>query len=106
MNSRGNPPPSIEQTIRALVVDVVRDELARMKTSSAALDVYMTVAEAAELARVAPATIRKWLRAGRLVRHSAGADARVKRSDLERLLRSPGKPSQLTPEQMARRDFG
>jgi len=104
VSARGNTPPTIEQTLRALVVDVVREELGRMKLASS--DEYMKVGEAAELARVVPATIRKWLRTGRLARHSAGADPRVKRADLERLLRTPGTPSQLTPEQLARRDFG
>lgn len=105
MSARGNTtPPTIEQTLRALVVDVVREELDRMKLASAA-DEYMKVAEAATYARVVPATIRKWLRTGRLARHSAGADPRVKRADLERLLRTPSQVT-LTPEQLARRDFG
>lgn len=107
MSKPGNTPPTtFEQTLRALVAEVVRDELARMKLASSAADEYMKVAEAAAYASVAPATISKWIRMGRLMRYSAGADPRVKRSDLERALRTKPKATQLTPEQMARRDFG
>lgn len=106
VSTRGDQPPSIEQTLRALVVGVVREELELMKRATPDGGEYMKVAEAAEHARVVPATIRKWIREGKLARHSAGADPRIRRSDLERLLRTPDKPSQLTPEQRARRDFG
>lgn len=96
--------PTLEDTLRELVAELVRDELARMKPEKA--DEYMTVAEAAAHARVVPSTIRKWIRAGELVRYSAGSDPRVKRADLERRMRAAPKSAQLTPEQMARRDFG
>lgn len=102
----GSTPANLEQSFRALVVEVVREELARVAKPTP--DEYLTVREAADLAHVVPSTIRKWIRAERLPRYSAGADPRVKRSDVERLLRSPKpKPEhELTPEEMARRDFG
>lgn len=103
----GNTPVGLEHALRALVVEVVREELA--KVSPPAPDGYLTVREAGVVAGVVPSTVRKWLAAGRLPRYSAGADPRVKRSDLERLLRTPHRKrvdDELSPEEMALRDFG
>lgn len=46
----------------------------------------LTTAEAAELARVEPKTIRRWVEAGKLSRHSAGNELRIVRTELLALL--------------------
>jgi excisionase family DNA binding protein len=50
--------------------------------------IYLSPRAAGDLADVTAATIRRWIREGRLPAHRAGSRVRVLRSDLERLLRS------------------
>jgi hypothetical protein len=66
-------------------------------------DEYLPVAQAALVAAVAPATMRGWIRDGRLRRYHAGRELRILRSDLERLLRADPRPSSavITPEDAA-----
>jgi excisionase family DNA binding protein len=67
----------------------------------------LTVKQAAAVAQVAPATIRRWIRTGYLNAHHAGRAVRIKRVDLERFLSSNHRVAgNLTPEQCAARDFG
>ena len=87
---------SIDASIREAVRDVVReevrlvirDEIAKLRgamvgaTKADAGD-YLSVAEAATLIRVHPATIRGWIREGQLPQHRAGRHYRVKRSELQ-----------------------
>ncbi len=52
-------------------------------------DRLLTVAEVAELLRLNPETVRRWLRQGRLPGTSLGSDRggwRVRESDVQRLL--------------------
>lgn len=93
--------------LRAFIAQVVRDELARQRPPAAVADEYLSVARAAAVADVAPGTVRRWIREGRLVGHHAGRVLRVKRTDLEALLRGGGRRDrELTAEQLADRDFG
>ncbi|CAN5178707.1 hypothetical protein BH11MYX1_BH11MYX1_04460 [soil metagenome] len=96
----------LEKSIGDMVRRIVREELAAVVTKPAAE--YLSTAEAAELARVAPGTIRRWIREQRIEQHRAGREVRVKRADLEKLLRTkrPANDDGLTPEQQAARDFG
>jgi excisionase family DNA binding protein len=59
---------------------VVREELAAARPGPAEL---MTTAEAAGHARVKPATIRDWVRVGRLRAQRVGRHLRVRRADLD-----------------------
>ncbi len=100
---------ALEETIRDLVREEVQKEvkqaLARLMTPAE----YLSTTEAGELARVAPATIRRWIKDGKITGQRAGREVRVRRTDLEQLLRSDIKPANtdgLTPEELARRDFG
>lgn len=77
-----------ETQLRGLVRDIVRDELARAKSAIAGEE-YLSPEHAARVADVAPATIRRWVREGKLSRHAAGAHVRVVRSELEQLLATP-----------------
>lgn len=90
--------------LRAVIAQVVRDELA--KSDAKPPDEYMSTTAAAQLADVAVVTIRRWVKIGKLPEHRAGRLVRVRRADLERLLREPYANDSLTPEQLARRKYG
>lgn len=94
----------LETQLRELIVTVVREELARQRP--AAPVEYLTVRQAAELARITTGTIHRWLKTGKLPRHNAGRAVRVKRSDLERLLATGGRVEEIDPVAWARERFG
>lgn len=66
---------------------------------------YLTPSAAASFASVTPETIRRWVRAGKLRGYASGRYVRVKRAELEALLRD-GSPATMSPEARAMRDFG
>lgn len=94
--------------IESLIRSIVREELAKAKPANDAASDYLTVAEAAALARVTSGTVRRWVRRGELTRHEAGNRVRVRRDEVERLLACEIVPidSKLSPEERARRRFG
>jgi len=98
----------LDEQIRALVVEVVRSELPRILDERAATPERLSTSEAARSANVHPKTVRRWIAEGKLPSERAGREIRVRRTDLEALLRRPrsSSGSGLTPEQMAKRDFG
>ena len=70
-------------------------------------DIYLSVARAADVAEVNPATVRKWVEEGRLGRYRAGRELRAKRSELDRLLATGWADEETdSPEALARRAFG
>ena len=72
--------------LRQLIVEIVREVVAEQPRP----DEMMTVAAAAEFAKVSPATIRKLVHDGKLeeLRVTAGSRLRISRADLERHLRT------------------
>ena len=71
----------------------------------------MTTAEAGAYAKVSPATVRRWIAAGKLPEHRAGREVRIARADLDALLqRGTRRPqpqnSEKTPEDLAAERFG
>jgi excisionase family DNA binding protein len=87
----------IEASLRSIVRDVVREEirtalderttsLRNSNTSSA--DGYLSLSRAAKLADVAPGTLRRWIKEGRIPSQRAGRVYRVSRTDLETFLKS------------------
>lgn len=96
---------TLEDQIRAIVVEVVRDELAKARAGTAP-DEYLSTAGAGRLADVAAGTIRRWIREGRLAEHRAGRVVRVRRVDLVELMRSGRRDRDDSPEAKALRDFG
>lgn len=96
----------LDQALRETIRKIVREEVEAALADIATPTEFLSTGEAAELARVAPGTIRRWIREHRLEQHRAGREVRVKRADVEQLLRSGKRPANdLTPEQQAERDF-
>lgn len=93
--------------LRAWITEIVREEVRRALAEAAAPEEYLSTHAASELAGVAEGTLRRWIREGRLVGCRAGRVLRVRRRDLEKLLRDGGtRDRELSPEALARRDFG
>lgn len=100
------PAVGFDDVIRQTVRDVLREELRDLVAESkpAAGDgPLMTVADAAQYARVHEDTIRTWLRHGKLQRFKAGRELRVRRDDLERFLAAASNESELTAEEAVSR---
>jgi excisionase family DNA binding protein len=100
------------RTIASAVVDLVKSEPGLRAELHRVLvagepdhDEMLTTHEAADLARVAVGSVRRWVRQGRLRRHRVGRTLRVSRVELECLMRDPGPDRELTPEEQADRDF-
>jgi hypothetical protein len=97
-----------EEALRTLIADevrrAIREDGGTRIVDGSARDEYLPVAGAARIAPVAPATIRTWIGAGRLGRYHASRELRVRRAELERLLRTvPATANDTTPEQGADR---
>jgi excisionase family DNA binding protein len=93
------------------IAELVRVEVdARVRTALAdrpAVPELLSTAEAAQYARVSPRSIRRWLDQGKLRALRAGRELRIRRVDLDQLMRCGRRRSAgLTPEQLAARDFG
>ena len=97
-----------ENGLRALITEIVRKEVRTALAEATMLDQYLPTRTAAKVADVAPGTIRRWIREGRLASHHAGRVVRVRRTDLETLLRvghASRSPIGVSPEALAARDF-
>jgi len=101
---------TIDHAIREAVRDVVRQEL-QIALRELSLSVapsheeptdYLSIAEAAMLAKVHPATVRAWIREGRLQGCRAGRYHRIKRADLHAFLSSLPTSSQFDLDAKAR----
>lgn len=98
---------AFERELRELIRNIVRDEVRRAVAELAPRDEYLSTEAASALASVHPDTVRRWIREGKLGEHRAGRELRIGRADLERLLRTGGRRTEdLSPEEMAVRDFG
>lgn len=100
------------KTIASAVVNLVksepglRAELQRVLVAAKLdHDEMLTTHQAAQIARVAVGSVRRWVRQGRLQRHRVGRTLRVSRIELECMMRDPGPDRELSPEEQADRDF-
>jgi excisionase family DNA binding protein len=95
---------AIAELVRVEVDARVRAALAERPAAAELL----STAEAAQYAKVSPRSIRRWLDQGKLRALHAGRELRIRRADLDQLMRGGGrrKAGELTPEQLAARDFG
>jgi excisionase family DNA binding protein len=80
----------LERSLRDLIAGLVREEVRRALSEATQPDEFLTTARAAEVAKVAQGTIRRWIRDGRLAPHHAGRELRVRRSDLDALMHDHG----------------
>ena len=97
----------LDDRLREMIREVVRDEVRTAIAKAVKPDELLRTAAAAKLADVTPKTIRRWVDDGRLTRHHAGRELRISRHELEDLMRGECVGDRdLTPEQMADRDFG
>ena len=76
---------SFEETIRAIVREEIERAMRGRQLSAvpAIPPEYLTVQEAANLAKVRPETVREWVNSGELPRHGAGKVMRVRRDQFE-----------------------
>lgn len=91
-------PDSLESRVRGIVRDVVREELqaalatiSTRRNAAASPTGYLSIANAATFADVAPGTLRRWIRTGRLSARRAGRVFRVDRAELEAFLARDGR---------------
>ncbi len=77
----------LEHDLRDLIAGIVRAEVARQLAEATMPDEFLTVTESAKVAKVAGRTIRRWVDSGRLAGVGAGRLLRVRRADIEALLR-------------------
>lgn len=97
----------LEGGLRSLIVSVIRDEVRRAVNDATKADEFMSTAAAAKAADVAPGTVRRWIKDGKLTRYTAGRELRISRANLEKLLREgDASNDELTPEQLADKVFG
>jgi hypothetical protein len=111
----------VGDALRALVREVVREELARERGTASTSAGFVGTREAAKIAGVKPHTIRRWISTGKLRATGVSMRAtdspefptvgdgryRIARADLDAYLRSGGRERDaLTPREKARRDFG
>jgi excisionase family DNA binding protein len=103
-----------EQTLEEKLLDVIRqairNEVRRAVDEATRVDEFLTTKAAAELAKVAPATIRRWLRSKALTKHTAGRVIRISRLELEKFLRNNGRAAndadEMSPEDLAAKMIG
>lgn len=90
-------PSSFSDLVRAEVERALADRDASARTE------YLTLRDAAQLARVHVDTVARWIREGRLSSGKAGRHVRVKRADVEKLLAGPRRRKTATrsPEDIA-----
>jgi excisionase family DNA binding protein len=91
---------SLDGLLRNVVQEAVRDELAKVlpgllvqPTKGGAGVEYLTPAEAAEMVRVRPETVRTWVRGGDLRGHYAGRKLLIRRDELEAYLARGKEPT-------------
>jgi excisionase family DNA binding protein len=96
-----------EKALDERIERIVRKVLAERPANDVGGE-YLSTTQAARLAAVTAGTIRRWIRQGELTRHEAGAHVRVRRDELEALLRCDVVPidKNLSPRERARRRFG
>ena len=99
---------NLASAIRHLVQAEVAAQVAAVLAERSAVAEVLSTAEAARYAKVSPRSIRRWLDEGKLRALYAGRELRIRRADLDELMRGGRRRrvAELTPEQLAERDFG
>lgn len=97
---------SFDEMLRAMVRDIVREELARAKPAASDATAHLSTRAAARHAGVAMGTIRRWIHDGKLRELRAGRHLRVRRVDVDALLAGEHDGPDASPEDLARGQFG
>jgi excisionase family DNA binding protein len=95
----------IREAVRTSIREELRAALGELKASTAPA-AYLTIREAAELARVSCDSLRRWIGAGRLTARRAGRELRIERSALEAFLSENIAAPKPSPDQCFDRMFG
>lgn len=96
------PLDELHAYIERVVDERVQKALAALKPTN---EEYLSTTSAAEYADVSTKTVRRWIDAGRLQPRRAGRKLLIRRVDLDQLLDETAADHELTPEQLADRDF-
>lgn len=90
------PPDPLDpiEALRACITQLVNEAVAKALAASPGhvTREYLSAAEAASLAGVTVATIRRWISEERLANHGVGRKIRVDRAELDALMRPGGRP--------------
>jgi excisionase family DNA binding protein len=97
-----------DKQIRDALVALIDERIKAAAKKPANDGEWLSTNDAAELARVTPATIRRWVRDKRLVKVGPARRVLIRREDLERLITGgvTDIDVNLTPAQRARRRIG
>jgi excisionase family DNA binding protein len=108
LNSASDAMASLARAIAELVRVEVDARVRAALAERPAVAELLSTAEAALYAKVTPRSIRRWLDEGKLRALHAGRELRIRRADLDELMRSGRRrnAAELTPEELAERDFG
>ncbi len=105
----------IEDELRRIVREEVTAAVRVLVPATRAqrIDNRLSVADAAKIAKVSPATVRGWLRAGHLTTNWAGRQQRIDPAELERLMKEGPRsqvedktPAELAQLHLARKNHG
>ena len=95
----------LREEIRTAVREELRALLPKVPASPAQSDDFLSVQDAAKVARVCAATVRSWLRHGQLKRYGTARLPRIRRSELVRFMAtqpsSESEPPRPIDEQVA-----
>ena len=97
---------TIEDGLRALIAETVRTEVRRELGAAMKPEEFLSTLNAAKVADVVPATIRRWVKSGKLPGSHAGRVLRVSRAELERFLKTGARANDDSPEAVAARRHG
>lgn len=94
---------SLDDAIKEAIDERIRPLAERLEAAIAKLEgkagsEYLSVKAAAATAGVNPATVRGWIRDGKLKQHGPGRVLRIRRSDLDAFLSSPEPRETPAPE--------
>lgn len=90
---------ALEQIVESIVRKVIREEveaaLANLERRASGGD-YLTIDEAAQVAKAHHQTVREWVRSGALKASRPNRHYLIKRSDLDAFIASPPRPGDAT----------
>lgn len=94
---------SLASAIRQLVQTEVATQVTAALAERPAVPELLSTGEAAQYAKVTPRSIRRWLDQGKLRALHAGRELRIRRADLDKLMRGGRRREiELSPEALAR----